>query len=124
MAEVPDPLRPGGRVSPEEIADLRAQLEAELRRLLRSMEATEAAARPVELDQQAVGRLARMGSLQNQHLTQNLKEREQIRVTALAGALKRIEGGTYGICVECEEPIPAGRLMVMPEAEHCSGCAG
>jgi DnaK suppressor protein len=106
------------------LADLRAQLESELKRLERSMRTTDEASRPVELDQQAVGRLSRMDSLQNQHLTQNLKEREQVRYAALVGALKRLEEGTYGRCTECGEAIAPGRLMIYPETEVCAGCGG
>jgi DnaK suppressor protein len=114
----------GGHLSPEEIGEFQAQLEGELRRLVRSMEVTEEASRPVELDQQAVGRLSRMDSLQNQHLTQNLRERERVRASSLIAALQRIEKGTYGICGTCEAQIPKGRLFVMPEAEECSKCVG
>ncbi len=28
----------------------------------------------------------------------------------------------YGLCEECEEPIAAGRLRLMPHATHCAPC--
>ena len=37
-------------------------------------------------------------------------------------ALRRLEAGTYGVCVSCHNPIPYGRLLVMPEATYCVGC--
>lgn len=37
-------------------------------------------------------------------------------------ALERLDEGTYGTCVKCEQPIPYGRLSVMPATEHCVGC--
>ena len=33
-------------------------------------------------------------------------------------ALQRLEAGTFGTCVECEEDIPARRLQVLPWAGH------
>lgn len=108
----------------EMLDDLRADLERLLRRLERSMSMSEEASRPVELDQQAVGRLSRMDSLQSQHMSQNLHEREQARYAAVRAALERVEAGSYGVCVECGEEIAYGRLMVVPEAERCPGCAG
>ncbi|MCA9541621.1 MAG: TraR/DksA family transcriptional regulator [Myxococcales bacterium] len=41
-------------------------------------------------------------------------------------ALHRIdnEPEEYGLCVECEEPIPARRLALMPYAERCVACQG
>jgi len=39
------------------------------------------------------------------------------------GALKRVEDGTYGICEECGEPIPAERLDAIPYTPYCVRCA-
>jgi len=86
------------------------------------MKTTEQAARPVELDQTAVGRLSRMDAMQNQHLTKNLQEREELRFGALHEALERIEAGTYGRCSECDGPIAFERLWVVPEAVDCGQC--
>lgn len=107
----------------EMLEDLRAELERQLRRLRKSMSVSEEASRPVELDQQAVGRLSRMDSLQSQHMSQNLHEREQARYAAVQAALKRMDDGEYGVCTECGAEIAYGRLMVVPEAERCPGCA-
>jgi len=37
-------------------------------------------------------------------------------------ALQRMQEGTYGICVECEEPIGAKRLAALPWTPLCIGC--
>lgn len=37
-------------------------------------------------------------------------------------ALERIDDGEYGICAECEEPIPEGRLELVPHAIFCVRC--
>jgi len=34
-------------------------------------------------------------------------------------ALKRIEDGTYGLCLKTGKLIPAARLKALPYAEHC-----
>ena len=95
-----------------------------LGRLERSMKLTDEAASPVELDQQAVGRLSRMDSLLSQGMARNLQERERARLAALVGALRRLEEGSYGVCTGCDDPIPFERLLVMPETSSCSACAG
>lgn len=111
-------------LDPGFLAELRADLETQLARLERSMVVSEEATRTVELDQQAVGRLSRMDSLQNQSMSRNLQEREQARYGAIRAALARMDAGTYGRCTQCGDDIAPGRLMVMPEGEHCSGCGG
>lgn len=105
------------------IAELRDELDRQLRRLERSMAVTETAMEPVKLDQTAVGRLSRIDSLQNQGLTRNLQEREKVKLAHIQEAFGRIEEGTYGLCVSCGGPIPFERLYVMPETPTCAACS-
>ena len=42
---------------------------------------------------------------------------------AIDAALDRVKKGTYGICVQCEEPISKERLDVVPMAALCRDCA-
>jgi RNA polymerase-binding transcription factor DksA len=44
------------------------------------------------------------------------------RVNRLAAALDRMNGGAYGTCVECDEPISAPRVHAMPEVQTCVRC--
>jgi DnaK suppressor protein len=37
-------------------------------------------------------------------------------------ALRRIEDGEFGICLECEEPISPKRLAAVPWATYCLRC--
>jgi RNA polymerase-binding transcription factor DksA len=37
-------------------------------------------------------------------------------------ALVRVEDGSYGRCVGCEQQIPEGRLDARPDAARCVGC--
>jgi DnaK suppressor protein len=106
-----------------QLAELRAELEAELAKLERSMLITEEGLKPVKLDQTAVGRLSRMDELQNQAMTRNLHEREEMKLAGLNQALKRMDEGTYGTCTECGAEIPVPRLEVFPETATCMECA-
>jgi DnaK suppressor protein len=51
-----------------------------------------------------------------------LGDREREKVHAIDEALLRIEENEYGICEECEEEIPLGRLKAMPFTRHCVKC--
>jgi len=37
-------------------------------------------------------------------------------------ALKRITDGTYGICIDCGQPIPDKRLEALPASARCIEC--
>ena len=51
-----------------------------------------------------------------------LGDREREKVHAIDEALLRIDENEYGVCEECEEDIPLGRLKAMPFARHCVKC--
>ncbi|WP_174803224.1 TraR/DksA family transcriptional regulator [Martelella limonii] len=42
---------------------------------------------------------------------------------AITAALKRIEDGTYGICVSCGAQISKERLEAVPQTPFCKACA-
>jgi DnaK suppressor protein len=51
-----------------------------------------------------------------------LGDREREKLHSIDEALLKIQDGEYGICEECEEEIPLGRLKVMPFARYCVKC--
>jgi DnaK suppressor protein len=42
----------------------------------------------------------------------------------LVAATRRLEAGTYGICLSCQAPIEYERLVRDPTVTHCAECAG
>jgi len=50
------------------------------------------------------------------------RELLQERVNRLSAALERVNEGSYGVCVECAEPIAPARLEAVPEVETCIRC--
>ncbi|KAF0219783.1 MAG: DnaK suppressor [Geobacteraceae bacterium] len=51
-----------------------------------------------------------------------LGDREREKLRNIDEALLKLEEGEYGICEECEEDIPIGRLKVVPFARYCVKC--
>jgi DnaK suppressor protein len=51
-----------------------------------------------------------------------LGDREREKLRNIDEALLKIEEGEFGICEECEEEIPLGRLKVVPFARFCVKC--
>ena len=52
----------------------------------------------------------------------SLLNRESEMSRRMRAALRRIEEGTYGVCLACEETISVKRLQAVPWAELCLGC--
>ena len=101
----------------ERLAARRAELEA----LSREAEAARAT---VALDQQSVGRLSRMDAMQGQAMAEATERRRRADLQRIEMAERRLAAGDYGHCVQCDEPIPDGRLAIDPMAERCVACAG
>lgn len=99
----------------------RRMLESKAEEVRRSMSAQKAA--------QVVARLdcpSDEGDLSQQHheewifLNRNTIDMKLLR--EISDALLRIEQDTYGVCLECEEPISTKRLDAVPWARYCVHC--
>jgi DnaK suppressor protein len=106
-----------------QLDELRAELERQLKKLVKSMSLTDEALKTVTLDQTAVGRVSRIDSLQNQGIAQGLRERETVRLAQIQQALERLSEGTYGSCTACGGNIAFERLFVFPESAVCAACS-
>ena len=49
-------------------------------------------------------------------------ERDVNELIHVEGAIKRLQQGNYGQCIDCEEDISSGRLEANPVAERCIDC--
>lgn len=78
----------------------------------------------VTLDQQSVGRLSRMDALQAQSMALAAQRRRENELQRIEEAVRRLEEGDFGYCVECDAEIPLKRLELDPAASHCVACAG
>jgi DnaK suppressor protein len=110
-------------LSQEQVASLRALLEARLAEVQQALAISTDNARPVDLNL-SIGRLTRVDALQQQHMASAQKSRLQTQLAQIRQAMARIASGTYGECVRCEEPIGYARLRVRPETPFCIGCQG
>ncbi len=75
--------------------------------------------------------LARMGRVAEEDQAQithdefvslRLNRLDYLQLRMIEEALDRLNSGEYGICLACEEPIPAKRLKALPWARYCVDC--
>lgn len=78
--------------------------------------------RPIAPDV-AIGRLSRMEAIGNKSINEAALTLAQTRRAKLKFALANIDKADFGICRDCEEPIPIGRILIMPESVFCVHCA-
>lgn len=77
----------------------------------------------VTLDQQSVGRLSRMDAMQAQAMAKANERQRMTEIARIDAALRRLEEGEYGYCLNCGEEIAPKRLQADPAASVCINCA-
>ena len=79
--------------------------------------------KPIALDQQSVGRLSRLDSMQIQAMAHAAEARRAAELRRLDAALQRLDAGEYGWRLACGEAIAPKRLKADPAAPRCAQCA-
>ena len=71
----------------------------------------------------AIGRISRMDAIINKSVVETSLIQAETRLKSLKQALSNQSSPDFGICIRCGEPIPVGRILVMPETLVCVDCA-
>jgi len=106
------------RLSQAQLRELEDELRSERSRLERSIETRMGA----DATASTTGSVVQGGTEAESGFAVALETRIFDRHQVIDSALRRLEEGTYGVCVSCHNPIPYGRLLVMPEATYCVSC--
>jgi len=69
------------------------------------------------------GRLTRMEAISSKSINEEALRMAKSTLSRLESVLNIIDDSDFGLCKECEEPIPIARLMVIPETYFCVECA-
>ena len=101
---------------------LRSHLQDSREMLGRQLPSLKESSRPVAPDN-ALGRLTRMEAIQSKEINQNAYRGAQAQLAAMDRALSHIDDTDFGLCSECESPIPLGRLKALPGSTRCVRCA-
>ncbi len=101
---------------------LRRKIRSQIDDLRSEIKSHEEASKPVAPDN-AIGRLTRMEAINARSISEASLNSARSRLIRLENALKRIDTDDYGICAECDEPIPFKRLLLMPEVIRCVHCS-
>ncbi len=101
---------------------MRETLSAEREELrAREMSANADLARQADLSTADSGDEAR--ERQREGILSAISRSADSRLVQVEAALRRIDSGTYGLCVVCGGEIEEQRLAVLPSADRCIDCA-
>jgi DnaK suppressor protein len=108
-------------LTPETLEELRVALLQEREQLVRQIKSLSSAS--LTSTRQAGEELADVGSddfIRETELA--LMSEEGDRLALINNALEELGTGAYGICMDCDNPISAGRLKAKPYAKLCIEC--
>ncbi len=114
--------RPQAALSPELLKAIREALVNQQRQILSAVQTTKAQMAEKVGDLPDVSDRASEGYINE--LAVGLLAIEAAQLDEIEAAIRRIDDGTYGLCIDCGKPIPAGRLEVLPFAQRCLACKG
>ncbi len=100
---------------------LRNLIHQEIEELKKNIPRMKETIKPVAPDN-AIGRLTRMEAINSKSINEANYRSAKNKLGNLEKALEVIDHPEFGICTRCEEPIPIGRLMVIPESKMCVKC--
>lgn len=107
----------------EQRKQIEKQINLEIEETRRNIDSLSELAQPIAPDN-AIGRLSRMDAIGTRSINEASLYRAKIKLEQLKSVLADLDDPDFGICIECDETIPMGRIMLMPESRLCVRCAG
>lgn len=112
-----------GILETEEREKLKDHIKKKIESLKKDIKSYQTLTQPISPDD-AIGRLTRMDAINSKSINEAALNKAKQTLSKMEGALTMINDPDFGLCRECEDPIPFARLMIVPESNLCVQCAG
>ncbi|MCE7991855.1 MAG: TraR/DksA family transcriptional regulator [Roseivirga sp.] len=101
---------------------LRENINLELQKVRKDITDLEELTKPIS-PENSIGRISRMDAINNKSVNEASLHQARDKYNKLEEALSRMDEAGFGLYVRCGEPIPEGRIMLMPHSRKCVRCA-
>lgn len=71
----------------------------------------------------AIGRVSRMDAINNKSVVEAALRKAEENLNKLKLVLDKVNDADFGLCMRCGNPIPIGRILLMPQSRNCVRCA-
>jgi len=105
-----------------QLAEIKTKIEAQILKTRESIETYKELTKPIS-PENAIGRISRMDAINNKSVNEAALRKAKIKLKNLELALKRIHEPEFGLCARCKNPIPIGRILLVPQSRFCVNCA-
>ncbi len=108
-------------MNPKEKQKLKKIMRQKIQNLKQQIETFKNLSKPVSPDN-AIGRLTRMDAINSKSINEASLEKAKQTLEILKQSVNELDKPEFGMCNNCEEPIPFKRLLIMPESKFCVAC--
>ena len=104
------------------LEEIKSVILKEIEKTKKSISDYEEITKPIEPDN-AIGRISRMDAIQNNSVVEAALRQSREKLQKLEYVLTRYGNEGFGICAKCNNLIPIGRILLVPESGFCVHCA-
>lgn len=102
--------------------EIQEKIEAEIKKTKQQVAEYKELTKPVE-PENAIGRISRMDAIHNKSVTEAALRKSEDKLYKLTVVLSKLNDDDFGICLSCKQPIPLGRILIMPQSRTCVTCS-
>ena len=102
--------------------EVKIKIETEIQKTEKQISEYTELTGPVE-PENAIGRISRMDAINNKSVTEAALRNAKEKLLKLNIALSKIDDKDFGLCINCNQAIPLGRILIMPQARTCVNCS-
>lgn len=115
-------LKTNNYMSPEELKTIEHTIEQEIVDTKASIEHYKELTKPIA-PENAIGRVSRMDAINNKSVNEAALKKAEQKLKNLKIALSNLNDSNFGMCAHCNQAIPIGRILLMPQSRFCVNCA-
>jgi len=109
-------------VTEQEKSDIKAKLKEEIEKTNNSIADYKEMTKPIS-PENAIGRISRMDAINNKSVAEAALRQAEGKLKNLEHVLESMGDKDFGICLKCQNPIPIGRILLVPQSRFCVNCA-
>ena len=107
----------------EQKETLRKKIEEEISKTQAKISEYKEFTQPIA-PENAIGRVSRMDAINNKSIMEAAQRKAEEKLNQLEVMQSKIDEKNFGDCARCNQPIPIGRLLLIPQSRFCVNCAG
>ncbi len=102
--------------------EIRAIIESEIDKTEKQIIEYKELTKPIA-PENSIGRISRMDAINNKSVTEAALRKAKEKFEKLKFALTKVDNDDFGLCFKCRQPIPVGRILIVPQSRTCVKCS-